>query len=230
VRSFVVRAPVLALVVLLAFASAFAQKTAKAPSTDDNSITDPALLQYVEANPLEHGSFHGYEDGFQAGDTDYHLQRPEPDFRKVKEYRLGTRGYDEGGNKEQYRTGYQNAYILGYHDAVAGKPFAGFDRLEAAATNRTIEVAADDAAASDDMADQLELAALKEPIHVPFAAVFPKELTVEPPGPSRETILARIMNNLRRTFMPGVVTTPNAAAAVPAAAFTGQGGEQANRQ
>ena len=223
------RAPVLPLIVLLTFASAFAQKTAKAPSTDDNSITDAALLEYLDANPLQHGSFHGYEDGFQAGETDYHLQRPEPDFRKVKEYRSATRGYDAIGNKEQYRTGYQNAYILGYHDALAGKPFAAFDRLEAAATNRTVEVATEDSAVSDEMADGLELATLKQPIHVPFAAVFPKEIEVQPPGPSRETILARIMNNLRRTFMPGVVT-PNAAAAVPAAAFTGQGVGQANRQ
>jgi len=225
-----VRAPVLVLVVLLTFGSAFAQKNAKAPSTDDNFITDPALLKYLDANPFQHGSFHGYEDGFQAGDTDYHLQRPQPDFRKVKEYRAATRGYDDIGDKDQYRTGYQNGYILGYHDAIAGKPFAGFDRLEAAATNRGVEVAADDSAASDEMADHLELMTLKEPIQVPFAAVFPKRAIVQPPGPSRETILARIMNNLRRTFMPGVVTIPNAAAAVAAAAFTGQGAGQANRQ
>jgi hypothetical protein len=225
-----VRAPVLVLVVLLTFGSAFAQKNAKAPSTDDNFITDPALIKYLDANPFQHGSFHGYEDGFQAGDTDYHLQRPEPDFRKVKEYRAATRGYDDIGDKDQYRTGYQNGYILGYHDAIAGKPFAGFDRLEAAATNRGVEVAADDSAASDEMADHLELMTLKEPIQVPFAAVFPKRAIVQPPGPSRETILARIMNNLRRTFMPGVVTTPNAAAAVPASSFTDQGGGQANRQ
>jgi hypothetical protein len=228
-----VRAPVLALIILLTFGYAFAQKNVKAPSTDDNSITDAALLKYLDANPFQHGSFHGYEDGFQAGDTDYHLQRPEPDFKKVKEYRAATRGYDDVGDKNQYRTGYQNAYILGYRDAVAGKPFAAFERLEAAATNRGVEVATDDSAASDDMADQLERMTLNEPIHVPFAAVFPKRAVVQAPGPSRETILARIMNNLRRTFMPGVVMTPNAAAAgagVPAAAFTGQGAGQANRQ
>jgi hypothetical protein len=227
-----VRAPVLALIILLTFGSAFAQKNAKTPSAADSSITDPALIKYLDANPFQHGSFHGYEDGFQAGDTDYHLQRSEPDFKKVKEYRAATRGYDDVGDKNQYRTGYQNAYIVGYHDAVAGKPFAAFERLEAAATNRGVEVAADDSAASDDMADQLELMTLNEPIHVPFAAVFPKRAVVQPPGPSRETILARIMNNLRRTFMPGVVTTPSVAAGagVPAAAFTGQGAGQANRQ
>jgi hypothetical protein len=224
------RAPVLALVVLLTFGSAFAQKSAKAASNDDNSITDPVLLKYLDANPFQHGSFHGYEDGFEAGDVDFHLQRPEPDFKKVKEYRSATRGYVDIGDKDQYRTGYQNGYIIGYHDGQAGKRFAGFEKLEAAATNRSVEVARDDSAVSDEMADQLELMTLKEPIHVPFAAVFPKRAVVQAPGPSRETILARIMNNLRRTFMPGVVTTPNAAAAVPSAAFTGQGGGQANRQ
>jgi hypothetical protein len=223
------RAPVLALVVLLTFGSAFAQKSAKAASTDDNSITDPASLKYLDANPFQHGSFHGYEDGFQAGDVDFHLQRPEPDFKKVKEYRAATRGYGDIGDKDQYRTGYQHGYILGYHDAEAGKPFAGFEKLEAAAAHRPVEVATDDSAMSDDVADQLEVAALQQPIHVPSAAVFPKEITVEPPGPSRETILARIMNNLRRTFMPAVVT-PNAAAGVPAASFTGQGVGQANPQ
>jgi len=225
-----VRAPVPVLVVLLTFGSAFAQKNAKAPTTDDNFITDPALIKYLDTNPFQHGSFHGYEDGFQAGDTDYHLQRPQPNFRKVKEYRAATRGYDDVGDKEQYRTGYQSGYEVGYRDAHAGKPFAGFDRLEAAATSRAVEVAADDSAASDETADQLELMTLTEPIHVPFAAVFPKPRNVQAPGPSRETILARIMNNLRRTFMPGVVTTPNATAAVPASAFTGQGAGQANRQ
>jgi hypothetical protein len=222
-----VRAPVLPLVLFLAIGSGFAQKGAKPVSTDDNSITDHALLKYLEANPYQHGQYHGYEDGFQAGDVDFHLQRPEPDFKKVKEYRAASRGYEDG-DKDQYRTGYQNGYILGYHDAQAGNPFAGFNRLEAAATNKPVEVA-DDSAASDDVADKLELAALKQPIQVPFAAVFPKPREVQAPGPSRETILARIMNNLRRTFMPGVVT-PNAAAGVSANSFTGQGAGQANRQ
>jgi hypothetical protein len=221
------RAPVLALVVLLTFASAFAQQNAKNANPEDNCITDPALLEYLQSNPLQHGAFHGYEDGFQAGDVDYHLQRPEPDFKKVKEYRAATRGYEEG-NKDEYRTGYQNGYIAGYRDAVSGNAFAALDRLEAAAESRAVEVA-DDSAASDEVADQLELATLTRPIQVPIAALFPKAIEVEPPGPSRETILARIMNNLRRTFMPGVAA-PSAAVAVPANSFTGQGAGQANRQ
>jgi hypothetical protein len=223
------RAPVLALVILLTFGAAFAQKNAKAASTEDNSITDPALLKYLDANPFQHGSFHGYEDGFEAGDVDFHLQRPEPDFKKVKEYRVATRGYPDVGDKDQYRTGYQNGYIFGYRDAEAGKAFAGFEKLEAAAMNRSLEMAGDDPAVSDEMADQLELATLQQPIRVRSAAVFPKDIVVEAPGPSRETILARIMNNLRRTFMPAVAA-PSAVAGPLATSFTGQGAGQANRQ
>ena len=210
------RVPVLVLPVLLSTAFAFAQK--KYVSPDDAWITDPSVLKYLQAHAFQHGQFHGYEDGFEAGDVDFHLQRPEPDFKKVKEYRSATRGYEDG-DKEQYRTGYQDGFLIGYGDAQAGRPFAGFERLQAAAEDRAVEVASDDQAVSDDQADKLELATLKAPIQIPFAAVFPSNPRVEPPGPSRETILARIMNNLRRTFMP----TSQAAAGAPAAAFTGQG-------
>ena len=222
------RAPVLALLVFLTISSAVAQKGAKPVSTDDNSITDHALLKYLEANPFQHGSFHGYEDGFQAGDIDFHLQRPEPDFKKVKQYRAATRGYEDG-DKDQYRTGYQNGYILGYHDALAGKPFTAFERLEAAAANRAVDLVADASAVSDEMADQLELMTLKEPIQVPFGAIFPQPRTVQAPGPSRDTILARIMNNLRRTFMPAVAT-PSAVVGAPTSSFTDQRAAQGNQR
>src|SRR5689334_13836288 len=121
----VLRVPVLVLLVFLSTAFAFAQK--KYISPDDSWITDPAVLKYLQAHAFQHGQFHGYEDGFEAGDVDFHLQRPEPDFKKVKEYRAATRGYEDG-DKEQYRTGYQDGFIIGYGDAQAGRPFAGFER------------------------------------------------------------------------------------------------------
>jgi hypothetical protein len=218
----VLRPHVLVLLLCLTSGIAFGQK--KSTSNDDFPITDPALLKYLQSAPYQHGAFHGYEDGFQAGDIDFHLQRPEPDFKKVKEYRAASRGYEDG-DKDQYRTGYQNGFIVGYHDAQAGRAFAALDRLQAAAENRALEVAKDDSAASDDVADQLELATLKAPIGVPFASVFPDKVKVEPPGPSRETILARIMNNLRRTFMPAAAVVPQAAP--PLSSFTDQGGGRA---
>jgi hypothetical protein len=224
-----VRRPVLVAAVLLTFLSAFAQNnSAKSPRADDASITEAALLEYLQANPFQHGGFHGYEDGFQAGDTDFHLQRPAPDdFKKVKEYRSATRGYADG-DKDEYRTGYQDGYVLGYKDAIAGRSFAGFERLQAAALHRPLEVAHDDSAVSDDTADRLELATLKAPLRVPVDAVFSAEQMPQPPGPSRETILARIMNNLRRTFMPSLAAPQ---AVVPAgSAITDPGAARANRQ
>jgi len=224
-----VRPPLFLLVVLLTIASAFAQKNStKNPSTDDNCITDPALLHFLQNSPLQHGAFHGYEDGFQAGDTDFHLQRPEPeDFKKVKEYRVATRGYEDG-DKDEYRTGYQDGYILGYKDAAVGHAFAGFERLQAAAAHRPVTVAQDDPAVSDETADRLEIATLKAPLRVPVDAVFSAKQTAQPPGPSqRDRMLARIMNNLRRTFMPSLATPQ---AVVGATAFTGQGAARANQR
>jgi hypothetical protein len=225
-----VRPRLFPLVVLLAIACAFAQKnSAKNPSTDDNSVTDPALLQFLQNSPFQHGAFHGYEDGFQAGDIDFHLQRPEPeDFKKVKEYRVATRGYEDG-DKDEYRTGYQDGYILGYKDAEAGHAFAGFERLQAAAAHRPVTVAQDDPAVSDDTADRLEIATLKAPLHVPVDAVFSAKQTAQPPGPSRDTILARIMNNLRRTFMP-TLASPQAVVGATASGFTGQDAARVNQR
>lgn len=225
------RPPLFLLVVLLTIASAFAQKNStKNPSTDDNCITDPALLHFLQNSPLQHGAFHGYEDGFQAGDTDFHLQRPEPeDFKKVKEYRVATRGYEDG-DKDEYRTGYQDGYILGYKDAAVGHAFAGFERLQAAAAHRPVTVAQDDPAVSDETADRLEIATLKAPLRVPVDAVFSAKQTAQPPGPSqRDRMLARIMNNLRRTFMPSLAT-PQAVVGATASGFTGQGAARANQR
>ena len=74
-----VRARSVVLFVVLATAFSYSQKN---PGTEDAFITDPALRSYLDKTPYQHGSLHGYEDGYQAGDIDFHLQRPEPDFEK----------------------------------------------------------------------------------------------------------------------------------------------------
>ena len=66
--------------------------------------------------------------------------------------------------------------------------------------------------ASEADADQAELetfAPPSKPLKVPMAAIFPPQLAVAKPpseAAAKESALAKIMNNLRRTFMPAVVT------------------------
>ena len=131
-KRWVVRAGSFVLFVILATTFSYSQKNS---STEDAFITDPDLRSYLDQTPYQHGSLHGYEDGYQAGDIDFHLQRPEPDFKKVKEFRAATRGYVDG-DKEEFRTGYQDGYLLGYQDAHAGHSFAAIDRLQAAAEHK----------------------------------------------------------------------------------------------
>jgi hypothetical protein len=204
-----VRAPIV-LFVVLATALAYSQKTS---GIEDAFITDPALRAYLDKTPYQHGSLHGYEDGYQAGDIDFHLQRPEPDFKKVKEFRSATRGYVDG-DKDEYRSGYQQGYQLGYQDAVAGHPFVAIDRLEAAAEHKPVVVARAAPVSRDAESEQLEaevVAMPSSPIRIPINALFPAHQAVLPPGPSpRDSALARIMNNLRRTFMPAPIISSQA--------------------
>jgi hypothetical protein len=188
---------------MLASSIAYSQKNT---NPDDAFIPDPALRDYLDKTPYQHGSLHGYEDGYQTGDIDFHLQRPQPDFSKVKEYRAATRGYVDG-DKEQFRSGYRDGYQLGYEDAKEGRPFVAIERLQAAAEGKPVAVTASEADA-----DQVELetfAPPSKPLKVPMAAIFPPQLAVlKPPSEAaaKESALAKIMNNLRRTFMPAVIT------------------------
>jgi len=201
-----VRAGFVALLLVIASALAYSQKNF---NQDDAFITDPALRAYIDKTPFQHGSLHGYEDGYQAGDTDFHLQRPVPDFSKVKEYRAATRGYVDG-DKVEYRAGYRDGYQLGYQDAAAGRPFVAIEHLEAAAERKPVTVAQADSNSSDDEPAPVEVATValpSTPIKVPMQALFPAQQTVLPPGPSpKDSALAKIMNNLRRTFMPAIIT------------------------
>jgi len=203
-----VRARSVVLLLMLATSIAYSQKNT---NPDDAFIPDPALRDYVDKTPYQHGSLHGYEDGYKTGDIDFHLQRPEPDFRKVKEYRAETRGYVDG-DKEQFRTGYRDGYQLGYQDAKEGRPFIALERLQAAAEGKPVTITA--SASDSDSVEQPELATFtspSKPLKVPMAAIFPpQQRSVEPPAmaaaAAKDSALARIMNNLRRTFMPAVIT------------------------
>jgi hypothetical protein len=194
-------------VLLVVLASAFAYSQKKYSDPDDFFITDPTLQLYLNKTPYQHGSLHGYEDGYQAGDIDFHLQRPEPDFKKVKEFRSASRGYVDG-NKDEYRAGYQDGYLLGYQDSHAGREFVAIERLRAAAENKPAIVADADSTLLDHGAEETAAVALpSKPLTIPMNALFPARQSVLPPGPSaKDSALARIMNNLRRTFMPAIVT------------------------
>ena len=199
------RAGSIVLLLLLTIAVANSQKNT---NPDDAFLSDPALHNYLDKSPYQHGSLHGYEDGYQAGDIDFHLQRPQPEFKKVKEFRSATRGYVDG-DKDEFRAGYQDGYQVGYQDALAGRPFAAVDRLQAAAEQKPLKVPDSDMDQGDGLAAQADPAppppvtALK----VPISALFPDQQLVRPPEPAaKDSALARIMNNLRRTFMPAVIT------------------------
>ena len=201
------RAGFVALLVVLATALAYSQKNSNA---DDAFVTDPALRAYLERSSYQHGSLHGYEDGYQCGDLDFHLQRPQPDFKKVKEYRSGTRGYVDG-DKDEYRAGYQDGYQVGYQDGASGRSFAAVGRLEAASHQRPLIIASDDP--EDDDSDHPQLASFappNTPLKVPVDAIFLAQEISQPANEeahaAKESALARIMNNLRRTFMPAIVT------------------------
>jgi hypothetical protein len=206
-QRWVVRAGFVAALVVLATALAYSQKNSNA---DDAFVTDPALRAYLERSSYQHGSLHGYEDGYQFGDLDFHLQRPDPEFKKVKEFRSATRGYADG-DRDEYRAGYQHGYLLGYRDGAGGRPFAALERLEAAAEEKPVILA--DAEPAGEEPDQIELAAFappSKPLKVPMDAIFlAQEISVQPPADapaSKDSALARIMNNLRSTFMPGLIT------------------------
>ena len=204
------RAGCVVLFMVLATAFSYSQKNS---ITEDGFITDPALRSYLDKTPYQHGSLHGYEDGYQAGDIDFHLQRPEPDFQKVKGFRSATRGYVDG-DKEEFRAGYRDGYQLGYQDAHTGRSFTAIDRLQAAAEHKAMAVVEADSSSADQATEQPEPAAVvvpSTPINIPLAALFPVQQSVLPPGPTpRDSALARIMSNLRRTFMPAAIVTPQA--------------------
>jgi hypothetical protein len=114
------------------------------------------------------------------------------------------------GDKEEFRTGYQDGYLLGYQDAHAGHSFAAIDRLQAAAEHKPAILAEADFSFMDQGTEQPEPDAIvvpSTPIKIPIAALFPGQQAVLPPGPSpRDSALAHIMGNLRRTFMPAIIT------------------------
>ena len=203
--------------VVLSTGLLYSQKTSRA---EDVFVTDPALRNYLDQTPYQHGALHGYEDGYQIGDVDFHLQRPQPEFKKVKEFRAATRGYVEG-DRDEYRAGYQDGYLSGYQDGVSGRPFVALVKLEAAAENKPVTVA--EAVSDGDDSEQMRLATFappSTPLKVPTDAIFlAQQAPIQPPEEERaakDSVLARIMNNLRRTFMPAVITpqavvTPQAA-------------------
>src|SRR5205823_5266777 len=130
--------------------------------------------------------------GFEAGDVDFHLQRPEPEFKRVKEYRVATRGYEDG-DKQAYRAGYQEGYKAGYQDGKTGRPFIAIQQLQSAAAHKPVVLAENDSDSWDsdnsdsdnDDTDQLGAVTIPaQPLKIPVNALFAVQQAVLPPSPS----------------------------------------------
>jgi len=67
-----------------------------------------------------HGHRHGYEEGFHAGDEDYHLRHvPNPTGKSAKQT-----GYKrEFGDKKIYMRGFSSGFQAGYADSYSGQAF-----------------------------------------------------------------------------------------------------------
>jgi hypothetical protein len=88
-------------------------------NADYHMLQDSARKVYT-TSAFAHGHRHGYEEGFHAGDEDYHLRHvPNPTGKATKQ-----NGYKrEFGDKQTYMRGFTNGFRAGYADSYAGQPF-----------------------------------------------------------------------------------------------------------
>jgi hypothetical protein len=99
---------------------AAAQQTSTSiPNADYHLLQDSARKVYG-LSAFAHGHCHGYEEGFHAGDEDYHLRHvPNPTGRSSK-----LNGYKrEYGEKKSYMHGFSIGFQAGYADSYSGQPF-----------------------------------------------------------------------------------------------------------
>ena len=93
---------------------------------DDYHLTQDANRFFYYYSAFAHGHRHGYEEGYHAGDEDYHFRKPaEPRQRMSKQ-----RGYrPEFGNKASYARGYERGFIAGNADSYSGRAFRATQTL-----------------------------------------------------------------------------------------------------
>jgi hypothetical protein len=115
-------------VIALCSAPSFAQKP------DYHVGGDPAQRLF-RLSPFAHGYIHGYESGFGMGDEDLQLGRGDQHIEKTGEYRSADRDYDRSfGDRENFRAGYREGLVVGYHDALSGGEFRALSELRRLAT------------------------------------------------------------------------------------------------
>jgi hypothetical protein len=110
------------LVVLLGVTAplAVAQQLSIAPPNADYHLLQDSARNVYGISAFAHGHRHGYEEGFHAGDEDYHLRHvPNPTGKQSK-----LNGYKrEYGDKKTYMHGFSIGFQAGYADSYSGQPF-----------------------------------------------------------------------------------------------------------
>jgi hypothetical protein len=116
------RAPQLFLLfVAVLTASAFAQS--------DYHLTQDINRQVYLNSTFAHGHRHGYEEGFHAGDEDYHFRRQVGFPPKLPR----SKGYQSTfGDKKSYLQGFETGFRAGYADSYSGRAFRATASLVAA--------------------------------------------------------------------------------------------------
>jgi hypothetical protein len=105
---------------ILFSALVFAISTLCLAQQPDYHVTQDSNREIYKRSAFVHGHRHGYEEGFHAGDEDYHLRRP--GFLLQKGIR--TKGYLSGfGDRKFYNSGFEIGYRAGYADSFSGHAF-----------------------------------------------------------------------------------------------------------
>jgi hypothetical protein len=88
-------------------------------NADYHMLQDSCRNVYT-TSAFAHGHRHGYEEGFHAGDEDYHLRHmPNPTGKASK-----VNGYKrEFGEKQIYMRGFRSGFQAGYADSYSGQAF-----------------------------------------------------------------------------------------------------------
>jgi hypothetical protein len=95
---------------------------------------DPAARLF-RLSPFAHGYIHGYEAGFAMGDDDVQMGRGDQHIEKTGEFRDADREYQRAfGDRENFRAGYREGLVVGYHDALTGGEFRALNELRRLAT------------------------------------------------------------------------------------------------
>ena len=98
--------------------SAFAQS--------DYHLTQDTNRQIYMNSAFAHGHRHGYEEGFHAGNEDYHYRRQAGILQRVPR----SKGYQPAfGDKKPYCEGFETGFRAGYADSYSGRVFRAAQSL-----------------------------------------------------------------------------------------------------